>query len=83
MITVIVLAVVFIAGAATGIGVILRLGIRREESDYSLYRKPPTRSAAVTRRILGWHTDVPHQNRGAKQANSVRRPRPAAVTPSL
>lgn len=32
---------------------LLRAGIAREESDSSLLHRPPTRAAALTRRIVG------------------------------
>ena len=55
MITIVILAVVFMAGVIAGIVALVCLSIRREESDNSLYRPAPTRGAAATRRLLGWH----------------------------
>lgn len=59
MITITILAVVFIAGVITGIVALLRVGIAREENDRSLNRRPPTRAAAATRRVVGWHGSTP------------------------
>ncbi len=87
MITFAILAAVFIAGAIAGIVALLRLGITREESDGSLYGKPPTRSAAAVRRVLGWHGPVtpwvPQTNYAANRTSTAQRQRPAAVTPGL
>lgn len=55
MITIVILAVVFVAGAIAGIVALVCLSIHREESSNSLYRPAPTRGAAATRRLLGWH----------------------------
>lgn len=55
MITIVILAVVFVSGVIAGIIALVCLSIGREESSYSLYRKAPTRGAAATRRMLGWH----------------------------
>jgi hypothetical protein len=55
MLTFVILAVVFAAGVIAGIIALVCLSIRGEESGNSLNRKPPTRAAAATRRLLGWH----------------------------
>lgn len=54
MFTFIIIGIVFVTGAMTGIIALMCLAIRREESARSLHREPPTRSAAATRRMLGW-----------------------------
>jgi hypothetical protein len=63
MITFVILAVVFMAGAIAGVIALICLSIRREESGNSLYRKAPTRGAAATRRLLGWHGPASHHVR--------------------
>ena len=59
MITLMILAVVFTSGAVAGIAALVCLSIGREESRNSLYAGPPTRAAAATRRLLGWHGPIP------------------------
>jgi hypothetical protein len=75
MITITILAVVFIAGVITGIVALLRVGIAREEADRSLLRQPPTRAAAATRRVVGWHGSTPANlsplRRAAKPLDAV------------
>lgn len=61
MIIIAVLIVTFAAGAMAGAIVLLRAGIAREEADNSLLRKPSTRAAAATRRILDFKTQIPPQ----------------------
>ena len=72
MITFVILAVVFMAGAIAGIVALVCLSIRREESGNSLYHTAPTRGAAATRRLLGWHGPASHHQQAAKVAD----PRP-------
>ena len=55
MITLVILAAVFMAGAIAGVIALICLSVRREESGNSLYSEAPTRGAAATRRLLGWH----------------------------
>jgi hypothetical protein len=55
MITIVILSAVFMAGAIAGIVALVCVSIRREESGGSLYGKAPSRGAAATRRLLGWH----------------------------
>ncbi len=75
MTTVAILAVVFLTGAITGILVLVCTSISREETGSSLSKKPPTRAAATTRRLLGWH-GIP----AADADVSHRRIRPAELS---
>ena len=47
--------IAFIAGAIA----LLRAGIIREESDHSLLGAPSTRTASLTRRVVGLHVRAP------------------------
>jgi len=67
MITFVILAAVFAAGAIAGVIALVCLSIGREESGNSLYREAPTHAAASTRRLLGWH------------GPATRTPRPTAA----
>jgi hypothetical protein len=58
MVTVVVLAVVFLTGGIVGVLALVCASIGREESLNSLGKKPPTRAAAATRRLVGWHDTV-------------------------
>ena len=58
MITVVALTVVFLAGAIAGVLALVCASIGREESRNSLNKRPPTRAAAATRRLVGWHPTV-------------------------
>lgn len=58
MFTIIVLAVVFLAGGIVGVLALVCASIGREESLNSLDKKPPTRAAAATRHLVGWHDAV-------------------------
>jgi hypothetical protein len=55
MITLVILAAVFVSGVIVGVIVLVCASIGREETRNSLYKRPPTRAAATTRRLLGWH----------------------------
>lgn len=55
MVTIVILGIVFLCGATVGVLALVCTSIGGEESDDSLYKAPPTRSAAATRRLLGWH----------------------------
>jgi len=55
MISVIAVAVAFLAGVIAGVLALLRVGIACEESAKSIRGEPPTRAAAVTRRVVGLH----------------------------
>lgn len=59
MITIAILIATFLVGAITGAIVLLRAGIRREESDNSLFSAPRTRASAATRRIVDLKTQAP------------------------
>ncbi len=50
-----IVGIVMVFGATVGTLALVCASIGREESGDTLYRKPPTRSAAMTRRLLGWH----------------------------
>jgi len=54
MITIVILAAVFVTGMIAGT-IALGVNIGREETKNSLYYQAPTRGAAATRRLLGWH----------------------------
>jgi hypothetical protein len=59
MIVMITLGIVFIAGVLVGMGVMVCLGIAREESRQSLRREPPGPAAAATRVLVGLHARPP------------------------
>lgn len=59
MIAVAILVCAFLAGAMAGVIVLLRAGIAREESDFSLRDEPSTRASAVTRRMVGLYARMP------------------------
>src|ERR1700722_4945967 len=59
VITIAVLFVTFLAGAITGAIVLVGAAICREESNAPLLRKADPRAVPATRRIVGFHTDVP------------------------
>jgi len=61
MIIITILAVAFIAGVIAGIVALLCASIAREDDDKSLMCRPPTRAAAATRRIIGWHGSMPQR----------------------
>lgn len=73
MITIMILAAVFAVGAIAGAITLVCLSIGREESESSLYRKAPTRGAAATRRLLGWHGPVPQHAATARVTSAPRR----------
>lgn len=54
-----ILAAALLASVLTGVLVLLRIGIAREESEECLLDEPPTRAAAVTRRIVGLYVRTP------------------------
>ncbi len=58
IVALVVLAVVFLAGAIAGVLILVCASIGREESLSSLNKRPPTRAAAATRRLVGWHATV-------------------------
>jgi hypothetical protein len=61
MIAIVVLAAAFLGCAIVAAIVVLRVGIAREESDKSLLGNPPTRVAAVTRRVVGLYVRTPQR----------------------
>jgi hypothetical protein len=76
MVTLMILGAVFAAGVVAGVVALVCLSIGREESGSSLYRTPPTRAAAATRRLLGWHGPLPGQ---VKQRTDRGYPQRAAL----
>ena len=54
-----ILAAVVVASVLLAIVALLRAGIAREDSDYSLRSDPPTLAAALTRRIVGLYASTP------------------------
>lgn len=61
MITITALIVTFIAIVIATSIVVLRTAIAREENDNSLLGKPATRTAAVTRRLVDFSTELPQR----------------------
>jgi hypothetical protein len=63
MATIVVIAVIFIAGAVAGALALVSWGIRREERDFSMTRQAPGQLTQGTRRVTGlWvrqRTDTP------------------------
>jgi hypothetical protein len=55
----IILACVVLASILIAFVALLRAGIAREDSDYTLRGEPPTLAAALTRRIVGLHVRMP------------------------
>jgi hypothetical protein len=53
MATIVVIAVIFIAGAVAGGLVLVSWGIRREERDFTLTRRAPGQVTQGTRRVTG------------------------------
>jgi len=64
MITIVILVAVFVTGMIAGIVTLVCVSISREERKNSLYDKAPTRGAAATRRLLGWHGPASHATTG-------------------
>jgi len=62
MITIVILAAVFVTGMIAGIVTLVCVSISREETKNSLYDMAPTRGAAATRRLLGWHGPASRDN---------------------
>jgi hypothetical protein len=79
MIAIVIAAAVFMTGAAGGVVASVCVSIGCEDSRSSLYRKPPTRATAATRRLLGWHGPLQASPAGqAPQAVTAAR-RPGSV----
>jgi hypothetical protein len=53
MATIVVIAVIFIAGAVAGAIALVSWGIRREERDFTLTRRAPGQLTQGTRRVTG------------------------------
>ena len=64
-----ILAAVAVASVLTAVVVLLRAGIAREDSEYSLRGEPPTLAAALTRRIVGLYASRPEDAAQADPAN--------------
>jgi hypothetical protein len=61
MITIAILAATFLTGTMAGVILLVCASIGREEASHSLLRKPPSRAAAATRRLVGFTTDQPQR----------------------
>lgn len=59
MLVMVMLGILFLAGVLVGMGVMVCLGIAREESRKSLRRDPPGPAAAATRTLVGFHARPP------------------------
>jgi uncharacterized membrane protein len=59
--TVIVILVAFLAGAAAGIAVLLRVGMAAEDSREPLVYEPAARSALATRCVVGLYVLTPRR----------------------
>ncbi len=83
MIVIVILGISFIVGVLVGMGAMICLGIRREESRHSLLRQPPGPAAAATRSVVGLHVRTSdssrHANSWVNQANSAGGWRPPAA----
>jgi hypothetical protein len=53
MIIIAILVAALLGSLTAGVVALVRAGVAHEESDRSLLRDPPTRAAAVTRRLVG------------------------------
>jgi hypothetical protein len=77
--------VAFLAGAIVGVIALVCVSIGREDSRKSLADEHPTRAAAATRRVVGWHGEppriVPVTDRSADRVGTrpYRRP-PATIS---
>ena len=65
----IILAAVVLASVLIAIVALVRAGIVREDSDYTLRGKPPTLAAALTRRIVGLYVRMPEDATQAHPTN--------------
>ena len=65
----IILAAVVLASVLIALVALLRAGIAREDSEYSLRSEPPTFAAALTRRIVGLYASMPEDPAQADPAN--------------
>lgn len=80
MITVAIVVVAFIAGAAAGAIALVRAGIAREESENSLRDEPPTRTSAATRRMVGLYVRMPKSGTAADDVAETAAIRPFPLT---
>jgi hypothetical protein len=80
MITIVILAAVFITGMTAGIITLASLSIRREETRNPLYGKAPTRGTAATRRLLGWHGPASHDTTANSVTSAPQRPQLTTAT---
>ena len=76
-----IIAAAFLVGSITTVIALLRVGIAREESGQSILDRPPTRSAAATRSIVGLHVRAPRHvtqpDHAADRAETESAQRPA------
>ncbi len=82
--TVITILVAFLAGAITGVLVLLRVGMASEDRDKPLFYEPPTRSAAATRRVVGLYVTPSPRSTGpadqpADRTSAGRDPGPSTT----
>ena len=63
--------IAFVAGAMTGVGVLLRVGMATEDSREPLVTEPATRAAMATRCVVGLYVLKP---RGTSQADDMADP---------
>lgn len=82
MITIVIAASAFLAGAIAGVIALLRAGIAREESDHSLLGDPATRATAATRRVVGLYVRTPRQAVEADRCTGQRPAWPAHRPPA-
>jgi hypothetical protein len=59
MIIITILVAALFGCLTAGVVALVRAGVAREESDRSLLRDPPTRAAAITRRLVGLYVRTP------------------------
>jgi hypothetical protein len=81
MIAVAILVCAFLAGAMAGVILLLRTGIAREETDFSLRGKPATRAAAVTRRMVGLYARTPTDDLPPDDTANLMDTRPLSERP--
>lgn len=79
MITTVILIAALPTSAAIIVIVLLRAGIVREDSDYSIKAQPSTRASAFTRCVVGLYVRTPSQGGGA---NESRASAPTNLPPS-
>ncbi len=80
MIVIVMLGILFVAGVLVGMGLMVCLGIAREESRKSLRKDPPGPAASATRAVVGFHARPSYRtsdgdsrpNRASGEDNSRR-----------